>query len=341
MNKSETRTIPQISNRPTLQDIANRVGVTKMTVSRYMRDPKSVAITTQEKIAQVVAELGYIQNRTPAMLSKSSSKAIGVLLPSLSNQVFASFTQGIEAITKIHGYQTLIAHFGYSETEEEQKIASLLSYQVDGLILTETHHTERTKQMIKIAGIPVVETMELPPAPLDMAVGLDHELAAYYIVTEILKRGKKRVAYFGARLDSRTQLRMNGYQRAVEEAGYPAITILTQAHSSFTLGGILLEQALQRYPDLDGIFCTNDDIAIGVILACQRLNIDVPTQMSVVGYNALDIGQAITPKLASIDTPRYQIGEKSAQLLIDALAGKRETQYVFDLGFTIIQGESL
>ncbi len=99
----------QKNARPTLQDIADRVGITKMTVSRYIRNPDSVASKTQEKIAKVIEELGYIQNRAPAMLANASSKAIGVLLPSLSNQVFANFAQGIEVITKEYGYETLIA----------------------------------------------------------------------------------------------------------------------------------------------------------------------------------------------------------------------------------------
>lgn len=328
-------------SRPTLQDIADRIGITKMTVSRYMRNPESVAVATREKIAKIVEELGYIQNRAPAMLSKSSSKAIGVLLPSLSNQVFANFAQGIETVTKANGYETLIAHFSYSEEEEESKIAALLSYQVDGLILTSTDHTTRTLQMIKTAGIPVVEAMELPKNPIDMAVGLNHEHAAYTVVKEMIKTGKRNTVYFGARLDTRTQLRMNGYDRAMQEANLEPVHILTEEHSSFTLGRELLDRALTEQPNLNGIFCTNDDIAIGTIMACQAQGISVPNQISVVGYNALDVGQAMSPKLTSISTPRYEIGEKSAQLLLSAITGNVIEQKVFDMGFTVTEGESL
>ncbi|MEZ8824058.1 substrate-binding domain-containing protein [Vibrio amylolyticus] len=329
------------NSRPTLQDIADKIGITKMTVSRYMRNPESVAVKTREKIAKVIEEVGYIQNRAPAMLSKSSSKAIGILLPSLSNQVFASFAEGIEAVTKVNGYETLIAHIGYSPEEEERKVASLLSYQVDGLIFTETQHTQRTLKMIKTAGVPVVETMELPENAIDMVVGLDHKKASYTVVKQMIDAGKTNIAYFGARLDSRTQLRMDGYQQAMKEAGLTPNCILTEAHSNYTLGGELLAQALTQTPNLDGVFCTNDDIAIGAMMYAQSHGIDVPNQLSVVGYNALDIGQAITPKLTSVDSPRYEIGKKSAELLIDALAGKPSEQKVFDLGFTISTGESL
>ncbi|QIL85321.1 LacI family DNA-binding transcriptional regulator [Vibrio sp. HDW18] len=327
--------------RATLQDVADQVGVTKMTVSRYLRNPTSVAAATQEKIALAVEALGYIENRAPAMLSKASSNTIGILLPSLSNQIFASFVQGVESVTKAHGYETLLAHFGYDEQEEERKVAFLLAYQVDGLILTESHHTPRTLQMIANSGLPVVEAMELPSQPIDMAVGMDHVEASYQAVKKIITSGKRSIAYFGARLDTRTQLRMQGYDRAMQEAGLSIKHVLTGSHSSFSLAAQLLDEALARYPDLDGVFCTNDDIAIGTLLVAQQRGIGVPQQLAVVGYNALDIGRAISPKLISVDTPRYAIGEKSAELLIAALKGQRQANKVVDMGYRFTQGGSV
>jgi len=327
--------------RPTLQNIADRVGVTKMTVSRYMRDPESVSKKTRSKIAGVAEELGYIQNRAPVMLSKSSTKVIGVLLPSLSNHVFSSFTQGIEAVTNANGYEIIIAHYSYDEEIEERKIAFLLSYQVDGLILTSLTHTKRSLKMISTAGIPVVEAMDIPENPIDMAVGLDHVAAAYTAVSAMIDKGLKYIYYFGARLDNRTKLRMQGYDKAMDEAGLEKYHILTHKHSSFTLGNELLSRALSECPQLEGIFCTNDDIAIGTILACKERDIRVPEDLSIIGYNALDIGQAITPRLTSISTPRYQIGEKSAELLLEAIAGERKERNIYDLGFTLKRGDSL
>lgn len=327
--------------RPTLQDIADRVGVTKMTVSRFIRDSNSVAEKTREKISEIIDELGYIQNRAPTMLSKSSSKVIGIILPSLSNQVFACLVQGIEQVTKDRGYHTLIAHCNYDELEEEKQVAFLLSYQVDGLILTETKHTDRTRQMLKSAGVPIVETMELPKNPIDMVVGLDHIDAAYHAVKKMIASGKRHIMYFGARLDTRTKLRRQGYDKAMIEAGLITRHILTDEHSSFTLGKTLLTEGLKFMPVLDGIFCTNDDIAIGAMMECINKGISIPNDISIVGYNALDIGQAILPRLVSVDTPRFEIGKKSAELLLDALADKRQKDKVVDMGFSMTEGDSL
>lgn len=100
--------------RPGLQDVADQVGVTKMTVSRYLRDPDRVSQALQAKIAAALDRLGYIPNRAPDILSNATSRAIGVLLPSLTNQVFAEVLRGIEQVTDANGYQTMLAHYGYS-----------------------------------------------------------------------------------------------------------------------------------------------------------------------------------------------------------------------------------
>lgn len=327
--------------RPTLQDIADLTGVTKMTVSRYLRDPQAVAEGTRERIAAAVERLGYIPNRAPDILSNATSKAIGILIPSLSNQVFAALVRGIESVTRPAGYQTLLAHYGYSPQREEEQVASLLSYHVDGLILSDSQHTARTRKMIATAGIPVVETMDLPEQPIDMVVGMDHRAAARAMVTEMLRRGRRTPVYLGARLDVRTRLRMEGYYQAMEQAGLAGRHLLTEQSSSFTLGGELLEQALARYPDLDGLYCTNDDLAVGALLRCQARGITVPQQIAIAGSNALDIGRAMSPQLASIVTPRKEIGCEAATLLLARLAGAPLTERRKDLGFSLFEGGSL
>ena len=324
--------------RVTLQDIADTLGITKMTVSRYLRDPEKVAGKTRIRIEQAIEELGYIQNRVPAMLSKSSSKAIGIVVPSLSNQVFAELVQGVEAITRQQGFSTLIAHTGYDPLMEEEKVAVLLSYQVDALILTQTDHTERTRKMLVAAGLPVAETMELPVEPIDIAVGLDHVAAASAATRRMIDAGRKAIVYLAARLDTRTLLRQKGYEMAMRNAGLKPVTVSTPAHSSFTTGSSLMQQALQRHPELDGVFCTNDDLAVGVMLHCFSHGKTVPEDVAVVGYNGLDVGQAMRPKLTSVVTPRYRIGEISAELLMRRIRGEILMEPGVNVGFSFTDG---
>lgn len=327
--------------RPTLQDIADRVGVTKMTVSRCLRDPAQVSEAIREKVEQAVEDLGYIPNRAPDILSNAKSNAIGVLVPSLTNQVFAEVIRGIESVTTPAGYQTMIAHYGYSEELEEQSIASLLSYNVDAIILSENVHTDKARKMLQTASIPVVEIMDSYSPRIEQAVGFDNTQAAKEMTQTMLAQGREHIAYFAARMDERTRLKMEGYRQALEEVGKIEITLQTEDASSFTLGSKLLGEVLDKYPYVDGIFCTNDDLAIGALYECQRRGISIPEQMAIAGFHGHDISQVMIPKLATVITPREEIGKVAATQLIERLKGNQDWSACIDLGYQIEIGESV
>ncbi|ABM04631.1 transcriptional regulator, LacI family [Psychromonas ingrahamii 37] len=327
--------------RPTLQDVANIVGVTKMTVSRYLRDPSLVSSAIQAKIAVALEELGYIPNRAPDLLSHAKSHAIGILVPSLTNQVFSEVIRGIEKVTKAAGYQTMLAHYGYSAELEEERISFLLSYHIDGLILSDSYHTARTLKMIKTAGIPVIEMMDAASPAIEQAVGVDNLEAGYQMVSAMIGRGYKNIVYLGARLDARTQFRQQGYEKAMQEHGLVAKSVMTEAPSSFTLGAELLTRAMAEHPQTDGLFCTNDDLAVGAIFEAQRCGIKIPDQIAVAGFHGHNVGQSMVPKLATVITPREKIGQVTAEQLIARLNGQAIKHKVIDLGFKIQLGESI
>lgn len=327
--------------RPTLQDIASHLGITKMTVSRYLRDPKTVAVTTGEKIAQAIEQFGYIPNRAPDILSNAKSRAIGVLVPSLTNQVFADVIRGVEQITDQAGYQTMLAHYGYSQEKEEQRIESLLSYNIDGIILSENHHSPRTLKMLEVANIPVIEIMDCAEIGVQQAVGFDNTSAAQAMVETMISRGCRHIVYFGARMDKRSKLKMQGYEQAMRKHGLIPHSITTEAHSSFTLGAEQLRQALKKFPQLDGVFCTNDDLAIGALFECQRLGISIPQQIKIAGFHGHDVGQSLTPQLASVITPRLEIGRVAAQELLARIHGIPQQSALINLGYKIHLGESV
>ncbi|WP_117232406.1 gluconate operon transcriptional repressor GntR [Vibrio maerlii] len=327
--------------RPTLQDIADRVGVTKMTVSRCLRDPSSVSEAIKDKINQAVEDLGYIPNRAPDILSNAKSNAIGVLVPSLTNQVFAEVIRGIESVTTPAGYQTMIAHYGYSEEKEEQSIASLLSYNVDAIILSENVHTERARKMLETASIPVIEIMDSVSPNIEQSVGFDNFEASRLMTQTMLERGIENIAYLAARMDERTRLKMAGYSQAVFDENKQPITVQTEDASSFTLGAKLLVEVLDRYPESKGVVCTNDDLAIGAFYECMRRGIKVPEEMAIAGFHGHDITLAMTPKLATVITPREQIGSIAASEILARLKGQKEWQKIIDLGFEIEVGESI
>ena len=329
------------NKRPTLQDIADRVGATKMTVSRCLRGADNVSKPMRERIFAEAEALGYIPNRAPDLLSKSTSHAIGVLLPSLTNQVFADVIKGVEAVTEPAGYHLMLAHYGYSPEIEERSLSSLLSYNVDGVILSESQHTGRTLRMLQTAGVPTVEIMDTHSTPFEQAVGFDNVSAAYDMVREMIRLGRRRVVYLAVRLDARTLQRQEGYSRAMEEQGLTPVTLRSEQRSSFSVGATLMARILEENPDVDGIFCTNDDVAIGAFFECQRRGIPVPERIAIAGFHGHDVGRVMVPPLASVITPREAVGQRAAQELLARLGGAGITEPRIDLGYRIERGGTL
>ncbi|MBM6550094.1 gluconate operon transcriptional repressor GntR [Marinomonas ostreistagni] len=327
--------------RPTLQDVADRVGVTKMTVSRCIRNPEQVSDTIRERIQSALDELGYIPNRAPDILSKSKSHAIGVLLPSLTNQVFAEVIRGIESVLEEHGYQTMLAHFGYSKELEEKRIETLLSYNVDALVISESQHTAKASKMLANAGIPVIEIMDSVAPSQAQAVGIDNRAAAMEMTQTMIDHGHRHIVYFAARMDERTLQKIAGYEQAMADNGLNAIVKRTQSASSFTLGAQFLDEVLNEHPETDGIFCTNDDLAIGALYACQKKGIVVPEQIGIAGFHGHDIAKAMVPLLATVVTPREEMGRLAAQKLLERLDGASNPNCITTLPYRIECGESL
>ena len=329
------------AHRISLQDIATLAGVTKMTVSRYLRTPDRVSPETGAKIAQIIEEINYIPNRAPEMLLNSKSYTLGVLIPSFKNQIFADLLSGIEAATQERRYQTLIANYNYDKQTEEEQIINLLSYNIDGIILSEKDHTLRAVKYLRAAQIPIVEVMDTQGTCLDMQVGFNNFSAGYDMTRTLLDQGRRRVIYFGSQDDRRDEFRYRGYCQAMEERGGSGNRVNPKAISSQKLGAAMLASALEQFPDLDAIFCTNDDLSLGALLHCQRHGIAVPGRIAIAGFHGLDISREMYPTMASVITPRYAIGYTAAELLLKKIGDSRFSADSVDLSYQIFMGETI
>lgn len=329
-------------NRMSLQDIASLAGLTKMTVSRYMRDPQSVSERSRSAIDNVMRQHNYIPNRLPEILSGAGSKTLGVIIPSFRNQIFADVLEGIQQQAEISGYQTLIAANDYDPQREEEKIRTLLSYHIDGIILTGSHHSQGALDYLRTSGVPVAELMEISASPLDIQVGFDNRQAAYEMTCLLIERGKQQICYIGAMDDPRDVSRYQGVQQALAQHGLQAHHRVPKEISSLALGRQLFSQLLADHPQTDAVFCTNDDLAMGVLVECQARGIAVPDQIAIAGFHGLDLGAANPQRLATVITPRLEIGRTATRLMIDRLSGSEvPNNHSVDLGYTIFRGDTL
>jgi len=325
------------NQRVTLQDIALLADVTKMTVSRFLRTPEKVSPETRERITKVMQEVGFPLEETE---KKNKSKKIGILVPSFNNQIFSDLLAGIESVTSAQGYQTLVVNYDYSKEREEEHIINLLTYRLAGLMLTDSVHTLKAEKYLNAADIPIAQLMDLENANGRIAVGFNNFQAGYDMASALIASGKRQVVYFGSMSDARDMKRYEGYRKAMEDNQLIAQHITPNKVSSVSIGAGMLTLARQNNPEINAVLCTNDDIAVGVLQECIRLGVKVPEQMAISGFHGLDIGLATTPALASVITPRFEMGKVGAEIMLKKI-NKIPTIERVDLHYRISLGGTI
>jgi LacI family gluconate utilization system Gnt-I transcriptional repressor len=326
--------------RARLSDVAAHAGVSAVTVSRALRKPEMVSQDVRHRIDAAVRELGYVPNALASALASARSQLIGAVVPSLTNGVFADYLRALHDVFLPRGFQVLVLNSRYSPAEEERAIATLLGHHVEAMVLAGIDQTERSRKLLEGAGIPVVQTMELTEQPIDINIGLSQIDAGAAATRYLLQLGHRRIAHIAARLEPRARRRMEGYQHAMAEAGLDTEGLIaaTADQSTVRLGAKQLGDLLARHPDLEAIFCCNDDLALGALFECQRRGIRVPEDISIVGFNDLEFCAGACPSLSSVAIPRYAMAERAGEILLDMLrgSGQRPRSGRIDLGFQLV-----
>lgn len=327
----------------TLVDVAAAAGVSAITVSRVINQPEKVSESLRQQVQKAVDALGYIPNQYASSLASAKSKVIGVAIPSLSNIVFTDVLRGIYEVMGGAGYKVLLVDTHYSPHEEEKMIRTLLSQAPEGMIITGGDQTRACQNILQKSRIPIVQIMEMLPQPLDMNIGFSHYQAGYDVVKHLLQQGCVRIGFIGARMDPRVQQRMQGYKMALEDAGkyWKNFIVTTPEPSSIAVGGELFKSLMAATNGVvDAVFCANDDLALGALFESQRMNIRVPGDMSICGFNDIEAAQFVNPSLTSVYVGRYEMGVKAAEMLVDTLNGKNPSKKIVDMGYEIKQRQS-
>jgi LacI family gluconate utilization system Gnt-I transcriptional repressor len=328
--------------RPTIAEVALKAGVGAITVSRALREPERVSPELRRQIMAVVDELGYVPDRNARALASARADVIGVLVPSLTNNVFAEVVRGIyDGLDRSH-LQVQIGNTHYSEQAEENLLRIFLSQRPSALIVSGIDQDRAARALLESADCPVVQIMEIGPEPVDMMIGFSHYEGGKAATRHLLDAGYRRIAFIGARMDPRSQRRLAGYRAAMEEAGLfdQRLVTTTLRPSSVSTGGELFGEALAKVPALDAAFCNNDDMALGALFECHRRGRRVPAEIGIAGFNDLEMMQVAYPSVTSLRTYRYEMGRRAIAMALAAIAGARPAEPVVDLGFELIVRES-
>jgi LacI family transcriptional regulator, gluconate utilization system Gnt-I transcriptional repressor len=323
-----------------MQDVARTAGVSLVTVSRVVNQPEKVAPATLQLVRDAIRQLRFVPNLTAGSLASRRSRIIAVIVPTIANSIFADTVLGLSQHLEPAGYQLLLGQSNYDLDEEARLVETFLGRRVDGLVLTGIDHVKSLRARLHAVAIPVIETWDMTPRPIDQLVGFSNLEAGAAAARYLIQKGHQYLGYIGG-TEARSARRLEGFRLAARLAGLPDITAVDLSVPSVIrdAGQALIELRSQQ-PRLQAIFCANDMLAAGVLFECQRQGWKVPGQLAILGFADLPIAAATEPALSSVQIFSREIGARAARMLLDRLnrvAVPAMCEDSLDLGFKIVE----
>ena len=300
-------------------EVAREAGVSVATVSRVFNVPDKVAPATREHVENIARTLGYLPNASARTLRTQRSRVLGVVLPTLTNPVFAECLEGIAQAAVAGGYAISPFPTDYLLDQEDRAVNLLLAGNVDGMILVVSNPATSTAlQRLAEVGLPYV--LAYNQHPDHPCVSVNSELAVADVVAHLATLGHHRIAMVSGLLSAsdRAQQRCRGYALGMEQAGLraqPVLQVPFVAAAPEVLG-----EALNNQDRPTALVCSNDLLAIRSIRAAHLAGLAVPRDLSVVGFDGIALGQDLTPQLSTVVQPNADIGRHSVELLAQAVA---------------------
>ena len=316
---------PQMRKTPTMADVARHAGVSPMTVSRAFKADSSVSETTRETILKAADDLGYVFDSTASNLRSQKTDFIAVTVPSINNANFAETVRGLAERLKPRGLQILLGYTNSDMAEEERLIEQLLRRRPEAIVVTGGRHTPRARRMLENAGIPVVETWDLPEDPICHVVGFSNAGAVRDMVDHLVSRGLSRIGFIGGDTsrDTRGADRRRGFIATMQAHGLDPSRLIAAGAPPISMreGAKAMGHLLESYPDTQAVICVSDLSAYGALTECQRRGVAVPGQVSIAGFGDYEIAGVSVPSLTTINPFPERIGAMAGDLILDALDG--------------------
>lgn len=328
----------------TLRDVAQLAGVAPITASRALNTPSAVSAKVLQKVKDAVERTGYVPNLLAGGLASNKSRLVAVVVPTVIGPVFQEIVHTLTETLAAAGYQVMLGQSGYENSREDALLEAIIGRRPDGVVLTGIMRSAEARKRLLASGIPVVETWDLTPTPIDMLVGFSHEDIGREVARYLHGAGRRTVAVVGGR-DERSRRRMDAFAQeaatlGMTAAGAPAPMHHVTAPTTLGQGRRGLADLLAREGGIDAIFCSSDLLALGVMIEAQSRGIRIPEQLAVVGFGDLEFSRDLQPQLTTVRIDGTGIGQRAARFIIDRAAGIEVAERIVDIGFSIIQRES-
>jgi len=312
----------------TLDDIAQKAGVSKATASRALTRPDKLSKATLERVRRASKQLGYVSHGVARALATGSTHIMGAVIPTLDNAIYAVSTGSLERRLEQAGYQLLVACHEFNFQAETRAVRAFLSGGVDGVVLVGLIHAPETMQILDNSRIPYVLTWNTRPRPRRPTVGFDNRYAGRLIAEHLLRLGHRRIGMIAGitKGNDRAADRLTGVRQALAKLGLklsPELVVERPYSLDGGTEGIAL--LLSRHRPPTAIICGNDILALGALREAHARNIDIPSELSVTGFDDMPIAEIGNPPLTTVHFPMAEIGWHGGTALLRALGKTEDT----------------
>jgi len=314
-----------------MTDVAREAGVSKQTVSRILSGKGEASPPTIERVHEVVSRLGYRPSSLARSLATNRTLTLGLIVPNLSNPYFAELAEAVEITAWENSYNTFLCNIFRDPEREEAALQALEDRQVDGVIICSTRLVDK-KLFPLLAGYQAAVLVNRP-APGDVAgtIMIDDARGSALAVAHLLRAQRRVLGLLAGPPNSVSgRARLRGFVAALEAAGYPVDRdLIVPCRADIEAGYEAARGLLGRHPEVNGLVCFNDIVAIGALRACRTLGLEVPDDVAVIGHDDIPMAELVTPALTTLRVSKYDLGANAVRMLLDRLqARNRQTEIV-------------
>lgn len=306
---------------PKLEDVARLAGVSTATVSRCLNQPNQVVEATRKRVQKAVDELGYMPNFNARSLAAKRSKIVGAVIPTMENAIFARALQVFQERLSEEDFDLLVASSSYKPDVEEKQIRSLVSRGVDGLLLIGTKRDPKIYEFLQEREIPFVIAWsfydQLDASEYGQLVGFDNEKAMATIVQLVIDKGHQKVFMLAGIADNndRAAARIAGFRSKMAEYNFKETAVI-ECEYDIDKARKAFAGMRQSHGTPTALICANDVLAVGAVLEAQSQGLNVPGDISITGFDDIEIASIISPSLTTVHVPHGSLGLHSANTLL-------------------------
>ncbi|MGE5626772.1 MAG: LacI family DNA-binding transcriptional regulator [Solirubrobacterales bacterium] len=304
-----------------IKDVAKEAGVSIATVSRVLNDIDVVNEDTKAKVKDAIAKLGYRPNIVARSLKTQKTKTVGIIIPDISNQFYPEIVRGAEDVANIYDYNIMLCNTDLDKEKEIEYLKILKEKMCDGILYMSNSLEQDIIELLNELMLPTVLIENTDSTGRIPSVSIDNEKAAFDGVNYLISKGNKRIAYVGAdkSYNSVSAARFAGYEKALKQNEILLDDNLISFSGKKAKNGFDGITKILEKTSFDAVFCTEDEVAMGVINGLREMGIDVPKQVDVIGFDNIYSSSIFYPKLTTVAQPMYDMGSVGMRMLIKVI----------------------